>query len=726
MTDLKAILEAANITKALIVDDAIDDTPLPADLSSDGDQWTHFFDDLSGLEQTALTEAFPDYANTEAEDLQNSARFVECLWLNKDIIAPKLCRDLFARYSADMQADMGHLNMLKALLEGAGLECKRVGREFSAEVADADIIFMDLFLCSAQRPDDIKASIEGLAKGIEARKTKPPLVILMSRSQRLEEKRAEFREGTRLFESTFRILVKADIQVDGVVQRLVGRLATHYQKSLKLSEFVCAWEEGLDAAKNQTTKLIRKLGLSDLAQINRLLLAAEGEPMGSYLVDVFDKVLQHEIEGNADIIDSALALNDLDTSMFPAPFVPGANDLLELVEHSLFHNRARLKLPGAVESSVSFGDVLRRRPHPPVAIVAAPAEHSDSANPIAAGDSAISAVTTKPAVLPDITDNMVMTVLSPACDLARDGKVKRVLLLVGELVTLKTEAWSAKSDGARTPVFDMGDGIRRSIRWDVKHVHTLSHAELDEMLNLEHPIFDKVARLRDLHALELQQKLLSSMGRVGLAAPMPATHAVRVEAFTVGADKKLRKLDIASLADGGVCFIGRNSDGGKPEEKLVLTELACEDICRAIDQIDPESVNERSKDILIAIQKSNMLLQTLEQGITIGNTNNKNFVEFKSTAGITQGLITRNRSEIDKISLVGKELQFSGLVLIAHDGLKEEPSAQAESEAPAVDAVTVSSIAAYPGARQDQKEEPGATVPATDVTISGPIADAPK
>src|SRR5437879_2761632 len=124
MTDLKAILEAANITKALIVDDAIDDTPLPADLSSDGDQWTHFFDDLSGPEQTALTEAFPDYANTEAEDLQKSDRFVEFLWLNKDVIAPKLCQDLFARYSADMQADMAHLNTLKALLEDAGLECK--------------------------------------------------------------------------------------------------------------------------------------------------------------------------------------------------------------------------------------------------------------------------------------------------------------------------------------------------------------------------------------------------------------------------------------------------------------------------------------------------------------------------------------------------------------------------------------------------------------------------
>lgn len=663
MPDLTAILAEAKITQALIVDDAIDEIPLAADLSSDGEQWTQFFDDLSAPERNALTAAFPDYDTTEAEELQNSDRFVRCLWATKDVIAPKLSQALFARYQADMQADMVHLNVLQALLEGAGLQCKSVGRDFVADVANADIVFMDLFLCSAQRPDDIKVSITGLAKAIELRKTKPPLVVLMSRSHRLEEMRAEFREGTKLFESTFRILVKADIQVDGVVQRTVGRLATHYQKSLKLSEFVCAWADGLNAAKDRTTELIRRLGLSDLAQINNLLLSAEGEPMGSYLVDVFDKVLQHEIEANGSIIKTALALNQLDTSKFPAPFIPGANDLLQLVDHLLFHHRARLKLPGAIDSSVSFGDILRRRP-PAVVAASAPA----------AGAAPNTVEPPKPAVLPDITDNMVMAVLSPACDLQR-GQLKRVLLLVGELHPLKIEVWSAKVDGARTPVFDMGDGIRRWIKWDVKHVHMLSHAELNAMLRPEHPIFDKVARLRDLHALELQQKLLSSMGRVGLAAPMPATHAVRIEAFTVGHDKKLRKLDIPSLVDGGVCFIGRTTDGEKRHEKLVLTERACEGICRAIDLVDPETVHAKSKDILNAIQKSNVLLQTLEQGITIGNSNSEKFDEFKSSEEVTQGLIARNRKQIETLTIAGKDLQYSGLVLIARDGMADEEPA---------------------------------------------------
>ncbi|GLS05832.1 hypothetical protein GCM10007860_29910 [Chitiniphilus shinanonensis] len=668
MAELADILAAANITRALIVDDAIDEIPLADDLSVDSQQWTQFFDDLSADDHNSLDVAFPGYSELEAEELQKSDGFVRCLWDNRKQIAPMLCQTLFARYTADMQADIGHLNVLRELLEASGLTCNLVGRDFVPAVADTDIVFMDLYLCSAQRTDDIKVSIDGLASAIAERKTKPPLVILMSRSNRLEDKRSEFREGTKLFESTFRILVKADIQVDGVVQRILGRLATHYQNSLKLSEFVCAWEDGLDAARDRTTALIRRLGLSDLAQIQYLLLSAEGEPMGSYLVDVFDKVLQHEIEANASIIDTALALNELDTAKFPAPLVPGANDLLEFVEHSLFHNRARLRLPGAIDSSVSFGDVLRRKPA--VSVVKAAAGLAEATSPVAAD-------VVVPVVLPEIQGDMVVAVLSPACDLQRN-QLKRVLLLAGDLLVLRTEAWSAKNDGAKTPIFDMGDGIRRCIKWDLKHVLTLTHAELSDLLLSDQAAFEKIGRLRDLHALEIQQKLLSSMGRVGLAAPMPATHAVRIEAFTVGTDKKLRSLNIASLADGGVCYIGRNPDGEKPQEKLVLTERACEDICRAIDQIDPDTVHERSKDILKSIQKSSILYETLEHGLIVSNRSSENFIEFKSANSVTQGLVARNKKQIDTLSMTSRDLQHSGLVLIAYDASANVPDSPAE------------------------------------------------
>jgi hypothetical protein len=162
------------------------------------------------------------------------------------------------------------------------------------------------------------------------------------------------------------------------------------------------------------------------------------------------------------------------------------------------------------------------------------------------------------------------------------------------------------------------------------------------------------------------------MGRVGLAAPMPATHAVRIQAFTVGADKKLQTLNVASLADGGVCFIGRTSDGKNPQERLVLTERACEDICRAIDQVDPATVHEQSAGILRSIQQSNVLYETLERGFIVANLGNENFVEFKSSDGVTQGVVARNKKLTDILTLPSKYLQHSGVVLIAYDGLDDE------------------------------------------------------
>ncbi|MBK6637821.1 MAG: hypothetical protein IPG34_09180 [Rhodocyclaceae bacterium] len=76
MAELAEILASANITKALIVDDAIDEVPRADDLSIDGQQWTHFFDDLQPADQDALNVAFPGYTDLAAEDLQQSDGFV--------------------------------------------------------------------------------------------------------------------------------------------------------------------------------------------------------------------------------------------------------------------------------------------------------------------------------------------------------------------------------------------------------------------------------------------------------------------------------------------------------------------------------------------------------------------------------------------------------------------------------------------------------------------------
>ena len=253
------------------------------------------------------------------------------------------------------------MGTLKTNLEGFGLTCGTAGRNFGQPSANADLVIIDLFLGSGQRPDDMEVAIEGLTKVIEARSARPPIVILMSRSSRLADKREEFRDRCGLFASAFRIIRKDDLSDNGKLGRLLARLGAHFEDSLKLANFVDAWRRGLNAAQDRTSTLIRRLELSDHAQIRQLLLSTEGEPTGSYLVDVFDAVLRHEIEREAPIIDGASALNTLTSDVYPPPYLAGSRDLQDLVYRSLFQNRERLRLQGAEGSRVAFGDLLMRK-----------------------------------------------------------------------------------------------------------------------------------------------------------------------------------------------------------------------------------------------------------------------------------------------------------------------------------------------------------------------------
>lgn len=647
MKNLNEVLAQASIANALIVDDAYDKTPLAKDLQADGDEWATLFADITPAEAADIAKVFPGYEKTHADELRSSKLFVETLW-NHRAISPRLLDPLFARYEADKATDLRHLGALNQQLQDMGLKCKAVGREFEEHVAEADVVFIDLFLSSAQLAQDIELSIAGLSKAIEKRKSKPPLVVLMSRSTRLMERRAEFKDRAKLFESAFRIIRKEDIQDAGILRRLILRLASHYADTTKLAAFVEAWESSLTSAAMRTTSLIRKLGLNEIAQIDQLLLSAEGEPTGSYLVDVFDKVLQYEIEAEPSIINAAKALNKLNHQEYPPPFVPGANDLLELVHNSLFHNRARLELPESLDSPLAFGDILwRRLPIP---------ENAQATQPLS-----------------EFGADYVLLVLTPACDLQRDG-VTRILFLAGKLRDLAATDWTYK-DEAKTPVCDLPDGSRKWIKWDVKHIETLNHAELQQLLDGDNPPFEVMARLRESHALELQQKLLSNMGRVGLIAPLPATFALTVEAYLPDPDGVLIKLEIPSLNDGGVCYVGR-AGGGKPVERLILTEAACEAIAQGIGAKDLATVHERARELIAALSASGELLQVLEKGVPLPSAQAQGFKDMVTTDGVVVGLLRRAMMDDTHNHLKAGQASKAGIVLFAFDPNEEDESAE--------------------------------------------------
>lgn len=418
MKELKELLEAKGIKSALVVDDAFDTIPLASDMAADAEAWTRFFADIRESDHDVLQEVYYAYNDTSADELKDRDAFVEAVWTARPRLSKEPVDALFARFEGAREMDLLFASALQKKLQELGLECEGCGRNFIEKAASVQLIFVDLFLNTAQRDEDMELSINGVSQVIELRRNDHPLVVLMSRSNRLPEQRVYFQEKTKLFETNFRIITKSELENSDVVARLLIRLGTHFEDSKKLLAFVNAWEDGLSRAKENMMVLIRKIGLAEIARIHQLLLSTEGEPPGSYLVDIFDKVLQHEIEGIEPIIDAAKVMNTLAMEGYPPPFVPGEKDLQDFVQRCLFQNRARLFLSASVGSKIAFGDVLRRKQVHDVK-----AENGVEARPAYYDP------------LSDVDLDMVAAVLTPACDLQRKG-AKRILLLVGALKPL--------------------------------------------------------------------------------------------------------------------------------------------------------------------------------------------------------------------------------------------------------------------------------------------------
>jgi len=579
---LRDLLAARGVRRALIVDDACDETPLAADLAGKEGDWATFAADLAPEHREMLEREAPETVGMSFDEQMTDDRYVAAVWRLRDQL-DGLADSVFEAYDAQRASDMEYVRLARERLEALGLETAECGRNFEDRAKDVELILIDLYFGGAQNEEAFNESRRRLTKAVQQRRDNPPLVLLMSRSERIYDRRDAFRDEVGLVDSGFRILLKPDLRIADRLDRQLERLADNRPDTLKLARFLNALENGVAEAAHRTLSVMRRLKLSDVGQIQQLLLDVEGEPVGSYLVDIFDRVLQHEIERDSDIIDAAIAVNDLTSARHPPPFVAGSPQLQQVVERTLSQNRQRLRLPGSAGSAVGFGDVLR-------------------SSAVAGGDGAR---------LYDLKEDDVLVVLTPACDLQR-GLVPRVMLISGKLGSIERLQWSYAQD-ARTPAIDIG-GELRWIKWNVKHVLTLSWAELEQAL--ASGALEVVARLREAHALEIQQKMLAGLGRVGLVAPMPATFSVSIEAYVLDEAGAPQSLEVPHLNDEAVVWVGRDKDG-KPVRRLVATEPFCDGLDEALAPIDTARIHASARPALNYVRGSGELRRRLSGGLDI-------------------------------------------------------------------------------------------------------------
>ncbi len=575
MKKLRELLKKRVVKNAVVIDDVFDDIPRPDELT-EGD-WSNFFDDLGASGNALLSNLFPGYERTSMGDLIGSQEFISILWEYRDKLPTEAREHLFRDYESTQEAERKILEALIVALEGFGLTCSTMGKEFDERAREADLIFIDLFLGFHQSEQDMDRAVSRVSQLVTNRAHKPPLVVLMSRSTRLWEKRNDFRDKAGLLGSTFRIASKADLTKDGRLETLLTRLANHYEDAKRVAAFVQSWNDGLEQARDNFVRILRRLDLSDLAQIRTLLLDFEGQKLGEYLLDVSDRVLQHEIEAQVGTISAAQELNKIELGQYPAPHLAGSSDLQDLVHRMIFQHVRRLELSvGQDVPTIQYGDVLRRK------------------------NTETGKLTSE-----------VFLVATPACDLAR-AETENVFVLPGTLMPLVAKDWSYGATVTKTPIFKSQDGSRHWIRWHLKKRQTIPLATLCE--GLQHSSsYVRVGRIREIFATELQQKLLADMGRIGQPAKPPATFPVSIALYVVSPDATTRSVPVESMETAS-CFVGRDAQGRRVDH-LVLGEDVCDALRETMQSYPLEDVRTSAKESLSAMKTDLDFFERFERGL---------------------------------------------------------------------------------------------------------------
>ncbi len=270
MTELSKLLEDSGIRKAVVIDDVFDDAPRPDELNEV--DWPNFFDDLGEDGNRLLAELYNGYEEASTDELKVSQTFITVVWENRARLPQTACAHLFSDYEHTKANERTGLDALVTALETLRLTCTKMGRQLDEGAKEADLVFIDLFLGFYQSEGDMERAIRRVKELISDRRQSPPLVVLMSRSPRLQNERNRFRDEAGLLGSTFRVVSKADLAKDGTLENILTRLASHYEDAKRVAGFVYAWDKGLDKARENFIQILRRLDLSDLAQIRALLL----------------------------------------------------------------------------------------------------------------------------------------------------------------------------------------------------------------------------------------------------------------------------------------------------------------------------------------------------------------------------------------------------------------------------------------------------------------------
>lgn len=578
MNDKKRVAEAG-IGSAIIVDDGYDEIPFVAELR-DEDSWDSFFDDAHGADAKRIEAFFPEFDSDEREELKSDQRFIDALWQNRDAIRD-LLGGLFDTYEQKAADNAPFLAAAEAALSALGIPFTTHGRDFIDAAVDADLILIDLFLGIQQGASDRELTVKLLKQAIARREGPLPSIVLMSQIPTIGALDKAFRSDVQVHASAFRYVRKPDLQMPGRVQGLILTLAAHRADSQALATFVDTWEQKANEAVGKAASALRKIDIDDLQHIRTMLLRFEGVNTSSYMLDVFDRVLQYEIEAHSEVLEAAVPLDQMADDP-PPLMISNDRDTYAVLERTLFINpRRRSHATGAVWP-ITFGDIIGPRPGSTI-----------KQRGFFAG-----------------RDDLVFFVASPECDLIRKDGLKTVLLVAGSLDEVGMAKPVLGVSGNTTPILSIDGGRRYQVAWDFGDLRTVNLSRAKGLLKTKG---DAVVfgRLRDVSALGLRQQLLGNVGRVGEIAPLPRSFSFSAEIHYALPDGTAQQLALPT----GIQLRGNMLVPRKARfANLIFDSSGENDLTTAILNLDVTAVSQGSRALLNKLKEQTRLRKLFRSG----------------------------------------------------------------------------------------------------------------
>ena len=493
-----------------------------------------------------------------------------------------LLSDLFENYEQKAASNATFLRSTEAALDAFGIPFTTHGRDFVDVATSADLIVIDLFLGIKQDSEDRKVTVKLLKEAIKKRNGPLPSIVLMSQISTIDELAKDFRNDVPLHASAFRYIRKKDLSVPGRVHGLILTLAAHRSDSQALATFVDTWKKKAKVAVKEAAASLRKIDIDDLQHIRTMLLRFEGINTSSYMLDVFDRVLQYQIEAHDEVVKAACKLDEMVDNP-PPLMISNDRDTLAILEQTLFVNPTRQNHATGAVWPVTFGDIIGPR-------LGAPE---------------------KPRGFFGGRKDLVFFAASPECDVIRTDGLKTVLLVAGNLEELGMAKPVLGVSGNTTPVLNY-DGVGRfQVKWDFGDLRTIDLSRAKFLLK-EGGDATIIGRLRDIAALRLRQQLLGNLGRVGEMAPMPRSFAFSAEIYIPQKDGTGSRID---LPDGvqirGNMLVPRKARSAN----LVLDSNSENELTQAILDLDSEAVHQRSWDRIKKVKQQSQLRKLFRSGL---------------------------------------------------------------------------------------------------------------